>query len=192
VEETSSEKQVDKLAADLEEVFITDGIGNEFDAHIDRKSLSQALDTFSKANKLIQSGEIVELGNEATSQLINTSWRFTGDLSTMFLGEKETITATDYLYVKIAINEGKQLWTFRSAKMNKTFTARILVQDWLVNYQSGYIPPIGPKDTLLATFRYDLYKPHDKRKSSEIRNVKILSIDNIVRGGSEEQYEIPA
>ncbi|MCE1968227.1 hypothetical protein LWT90_21885 [Enterobacter hormaechei] len=110
----------------------------------------------------------------------------------MFLGLKETVVAKDYLYVKIAINEGKQLWTFKSSRMNKTFTARILVKDWIKNYQSGLIPPIGPKDTLLAEFTYDLYKPYDKRKTAEVRNVKIIKIEDIVRGGSDEQFEIPA
>ena len=106
----------------------------------------------------------------------------------MFLGLKETVVVKDYLYVKIAINEGKQLWTFKSSRMNKTFTARILVK----NYQSGLIPPIGPKDTLFAEFSYDLYKPYDKRKTAEVRNVKIIKIEDIVRGGSDEQFEIPA
>ncbi|MDS0082027.1 hypothetical protein RAN94_15175, partial [Enterobacter hormaechei subsp. xiangfangensis] len=95
-------------------------------------------------------------------------------------------------HLKIAINEGKQLWTFKSSRMNKTFTARILVKDWIKNYQSGLIPPIGPKDTLLAEFTYDLYKPYDKRKTAEVRNVKIIKIEDIVRGGSDEQFEIPA
>lgn len=192
VEEINSEEQIDNLAANIEEIFVSDGIGKDIDAHIDRKSLSNVLDTVSKANKLIQNGEKVEIGNAAVSQNINTNWRFSGDLSTMFLGIKETRVVQDYLYVKIAINEGKQLWTFKSAKMNKTFAARILVKDWLSDYQSGLIPPIGPKDTLFATFSYDFYKPYDKRKTVEIRNVKILIIDKIIRGGSDEQYEIPA
>lgn len=189
---TETEEQVDQLAANLEEIFIHDGMGNEIDSHIDRKALSHMLGTVSKANNLIQNNELVEFGTSNYSQKINTKWRFVGDLSTMFLGVKETIIAKDYLFVKIAINEGKQLWTFKSARMNKTFTARILVKDWLKNYQSGLIPPIGPKDTLLAEFSYDLYKPYDKRKIAEVRNVKITKIDDIVRGGSNEQFEISA
>lgn len=191
-DETETEEQVDQLAANLEEALLHDGFGCEIDSHIDRKALSHMLGTVSKANNLIQKDEVVEFGSSVYSQSINTKWRFVGDLSTMFLGVKETITARDYLYVKIAINEGKQLWTFKSAKMNKTFTARILVKDWVKNYQSGLIPPIGPKDTLLTEFSYDLYKPYDKRKTAEIRNVKITKIDYIVRGGSDEQFEIPA
>lgn len=192
VDETESEEQVDIIAANLEESFIADGMGTEIDAHIDRKSLSLVFDTLSKANSLIQDGEKVEFGNSIRSQNINTRWRFVGDLSTMFLGLKKSLVAKDYLSVKIAINEGKQLWTFKSIRMNKTFKARILVKDWIENYQSGHIAPIGPKDTLLASFSYDLYTPYDKRKISEIRNVKILTIEDIIRGGSEEQYEIPA
>lgn len=191
-EETETEEQVDQLAANLEEAFIHDGLGKDIDAHIDRKALSHMLSTVSKANNLIRNDEIVEFGNSTYTQCVNTKWKFVGDLSMMFLGFKETVIAKDYLYVKIAINEGKQLWTFRSSKMNKTFTARILVKDWIKNYQSGLIKPIGPKDTLLTTFSYDLYKPYDKRKIAEIRNVKILTIDDIVRGGSDEQFEIPA
>lgn len=150
------------------------------------------LHALSNANHLIQKDEAVEFGSATSVQCINTKWRFVGDLSTMFLGVKETIFVKDYLYVKIAINEGKQLWTFKSLKMNKTFIARIVVKDWVENYQLGLIPLIGPKDTLLATFSYDLYKPYDKRKTAEVRNVKILSIQDIVRGGTDEQFEIPA
>lgn len=192
VDEIETEDQIDQLAANIEEELIHDQLGNDIDSHIDRKALTHMLGTVSKANNLILKGETVEFGYCDYSQNVNTNWRFTGDLSTMFLGVKETITARDYLYVKIAINEGKQLWTFKSARMNKTFTARILVKDWVQNYQSGLIPPIGPKDTLLTEFNYDLYKPYDKRKNAEIRNVKIIKIENIVRGGSDEQFEIPA
>lgn len=191
-DETETEEQVDQLAANIEETLINDGLGNEIDSHIDRKALSHMLGTVSKANNLILKDEIVEFGGSSYSQNINTKWRFAGDLSTMFLGLKETVVVKDYLYVKIAINEGKQLWTFKSSRMNKTFTARILVKDWIKNYQSGLIPPIGPKDTLLAEFTYDLYKPYDKRKTAEVRNVKIIKIEDIVRGGSDEQFEIPA
>lgn len=191
-DETETEEQIDQLAANIEETFINDGLGNEIDSHIDRKALTHMLGTVSKANNLIQKDEIVEFGSSAYSQNINTKWRFVGDVSNMFLGMKESIIARDYLYVKIAINEGKQLWTFRSARMNKTFTARILVKDWVKKYQSGLIPPIGPKDTLLTEFSYDLYKPYDKRKVAEVRNVKIIKIEDIVRGGSDEQFEIPA
>ncbi len=191
-DEIQTEEQVDQLAANIEETFIHDGLGDDIDAHIDRKSLSHMLGTVSKANNFILKDETVEFGCSTYSQKVNTNWRFTGDLATMFLGMKETINARDYLYVKIAINEGKQLWTFKSARMNKTFAARILVKDWVKEYQSGLIPPIGPKDTLLAEFNYDLYKPYDKRKTAEIRNVKIMKIEDIVRGGSDEQFEIPA
>jgi len=191
-DETESEEQVDQLAATIEEALIHDDLGNDIDSHIDRKDLSHMLYTLSKANHLIQKDETVEFGSAASVQCVNTKWQFVGDLSTMFLGVKETIFAKDYLYVKIAINEGKQLWTFKSLKMNKTFAARIVVKDWVENYQLGLIPPIGPKDTLLATFSYDLYKPYDKRKTTEVRNVKILTIQGIVRGGSDEQFEIPA
>lgn len=192
VEETETEEQVDQIAANIEESLINDGIGNDIDAHIDRKALSHMLGTVSKANSLVQTDEIVEFGGASHAKVINTKWRFSGDLSIMFLGVKESLVARDYLFVKIAINEGKQLWTFKSAKMNKTFTARIVVKDWVKNYQAGLITPIGPKDTLLATYSYDLYKPYDKRKIAEVRNVKILTIDDIVRGGSDEQFEIPA
>ncbi|HDG1697646.1 TPA: hypothetical protein PFE29_004551, partial [Kluyvera ascorbata] len=142
-EETETEEQVDQLAANLEEAFIHDELGKDIDAHIDRKALSHMLSTISRANNLIRNDEIVEFGNSTYTQCVNTKWKFVGDLSMMFLGFKETVTAKDYLYVKIAINEGKQLWTFRSSKMNKTFTARILVKDWVKNYQSGLIKPIG-------------------------------------------------
>ncbi|WP_286964377.1 hypothetical protein [Acinetobacter sp. UBA5984] len=191
-DEVDTEDQIDQLAANLEEELIQDGLGNDIDSHIDRKALTHMLGTVSKANNLILKDETVEFGASNYSQIINTTWRLTGDVSTMFLGVKETVTVRDYLYVKIAINEGKQLWTFKSASMNKTFTARILVKDWIKNYQLGLIPPIGPKDTLLAEFNYDLYKPYDKRKMAEVRNVKITKIDEIVRGGSDEQIEIPA
>ncbi len=83
-DETETEEQVDKLAANIEETLINDGLGNEIDSHIDRKALSHMLGTVSKANNLILKDETVEFGTPSYSQNINTKWRFAGDLSTMF------------------------------------------------------------------------------------------------------------
>lgn len=193
VDETSSEEDVESIAAKLEDTLVSQSKNFDVDPNIDRRNLAFTLAKFSKANQLMQKDESVVFMKEGGLQYstkINTKWRFNGDPSKMFLGLKSSYEFPDKLYVKIPVNEGSQLWTFKSANTHRTFPARIVMKGWVQRYQDGLIPPIGPKDLIEATISYDLYTPYNKSKNPEIRNAKILHIHKIIRNGNDIQYEL--
>ncbi|TBU69676.1 hypothetical protein AB4I13_10375 [Serratia marcescens] len=190
--ETATEEDVDAIASRIQSEINGNGI---VEPEIDRANLSRALNKFSKANSLMKPGEkviIYEDNNSSDYTALNLDWRFTGDLNSMFKGTTQRLECHDILSVKIAVNEGKQLWTFISTSMNRTFTAKIVVPDWIEKYQSGLIPAIGPKDILKVKLTYDLFTPYRKNVSPAITNAKITSIDEIIRNKNDHQYELPS
>ena len=162
------------------------------DPHIDRQGLATVLDKFSHANQKMKSGESVVFHSgdeEGKSCIVNTAWRFTGNPKEMFLGETEYKEFEDRLYVKVTVNEGHSVWTFRSLSLEKTFSARIIHKDWLERYQDGLIAPIGPKDIIEAKISLDFYTPLKGKGQPQIRNAKVISIGDITRY-SGHQYEL--
>ncbi|QXB30045.1 hypothetical protein I6L35_02205 [Aeromonas sp. FDAARGOS 1405] len=193
-ESTESEEQVEQLAAKLESSLAQNIPPQMIDPYIDRQNLSFVLSKFSNANQKIRNGESVTFKNGESNRSeckINTSWRFLGNPREMFQGDTKSHETDDRLYVKISVNEGNSVWSFRSTLLNRSFPARILQKEWLERYQAGLIPAIGPKDIIKARNKYDVYTPTKGHGHPEIRNAKIITIDNIERY-SGHQYEIDA
>lgn len=192
VEVTESEEQVEGLAADLE-TSLAENLPNQIaDPHIDRQGLANVLQKFSIANQKIKDGESVIIKNgekEEHECKLNTSWRFNGNPKEMFQGEVNSQEFDDKLYVKVSVNEGNSVWSFRSLLLDKGFSARITHKDWLERYQDGLVPPIGPKDIIEARVALDIYTPPKGKGQPQIRNAKIISITNITRFNGH-QYEL--
>ncbi len=183
VEHTESESDIELLALKLESKLYENS-ESQLDPYVDRKNLATVLSKLSEANSKLLPNEHVEFtsalnnGNVAT---LNSRWRFTGNPKAMFLGASESYAITDKLYVKIAVNEGHSVWTFKSPIMERSFSARIVNNEWLERYQQGLILPIGPKDMIDADITYDIYKPPSGKGQTEIRNAKIIKINSIIR-----------
>lgn len=192
IQKTESEDQVDQLAAKMESSLVKNLPQQMADPHVDRKNLALVLNKFSDANKKIAAEETVtfsanEIGHEACR--LNTYWRFTGNPEKMFKGNTETKEINDKLYVKVTVNEGHSVWSFKSISLKKSFSARIIDRDWLERYQSGLIQPIGPKDIIEAKIIFDYYTPPKGKGHPSIRNARIISINSITRS-INHQYEI--
>ncbi len=185
VEHTESESDIELLALKLESKLYENS-ESQLDPYVDRKNLATVLSKLSEANSKLLPNEHVEFtsalnnGNVAT---LNSRWRFTGNPKAMFLGASESYAITDKLYVKIAVNEGEghSVWTFKSPIMERSFSARIVNNEWLERYQQGLILPIGPKDMIDADITYDIYKTPSGKGQTEIRNAKIIKINSIIR-----------
>lgn len=192
VEVTESEEQIESLAADIE-TSLAESLPEQIaDPHVDRQGLATVLEKFSTANQKIKDGEsvIFKSGNKEENECkLNTSWRFNGNPKEMFQGETNSQEFDDHLYVKVAVNEGNSVWSFRSLKLDKGFNARITHKDWLDRYQDGLIPPIGPKDLIEAKVTLDIYTPPKGKGQLQIRNAKVINIMNITRFNGH-QYEL--
>lgn len=192
VESTESEEDVESLAVTLESV-LTEGLPQQIaDPSIDRQKLAFVLEKLSIANQKIKSDESVVIASNASKLkpvALNTKWRFFGKPKEMFLGDTKTEEFHDKLYVTISVNEGNSVWSFRSLKLDRRFSGRITHKEWLEKYQNGLIPPIGPKDLIEAKVRLDIYTPPKGKGQPQIRNAKVININNIQRN-SGLQYEL--
>ncbi len=192
VELTESEEDVESLAVSLESVLANDLPQQIADPSIDRQKLAFVLEKLSIANQKIKSDEFVVITSNVSKikpAVLNTKWRFCGKPREMFLGDTKTEEFDDKLYVTIAVNEGNSVWSFRSLKLERRFSGRIIHKEWLERYQNGLIPPIGPKDLIDAKVRLDIYTPPKGKGQSQIRNVKVINVNNIQRH-SGLQYEL--
>jgi hypothetical protein len=131
-ESTESEEQVEQLAAKLESSLAQNIPPQMIDPYIDRQNLSFVLSKFSNANQKIRNGESVTFKNGESNHSecqINTRWRFLGNPREMFQGDTKSHETDDRLYVKISVNEGNSVWSFRSTLLNRSFPARILQKE---------------------------------------------------------------
>ncbi|WP_221885550.1 hypothetical protein [Vreelandella populi] len=190
--ETKSEEQVESIAADIEST-LADNIEDKIaDPYIDRQNLAHVLKGFSSANEKMKPRENViitsgqELGQKCS---LNTSWRFTGNPKNMFRGSTECQEHRDKLSVKVSVNEGNSVWSFRSHSLNKRFCARITHKEWLESYQNGLIQAIGPKDVIEADISYDIYMPPKGKGQPQIRNARVKEVVNVHRDNGH-QYEL--
>ncbi|BBI59681.1 hypothetical protein HSBAA_09870 [Vreelandella sulfidaeris] len=160
--ETKSEEQVESVAVSIEST-LADNIKYKIaDPYIDRQNLAYVLKGFSAANEKINPGEsVIIMSSHQPEQKcnLNTSWRFTGNPKNMFRGSTECQAHRDKLSVKISVNEGNSVWSFRSHSLDRRFCARITHKEWLESYQNGLIQAIGPKDVIEADISYDIYTP---------------------------------
>lgn len=184
MEETSTREQVEDLAKAVEGYLANSVI---ISPHIDRKKFAEVLQSFSSANENVYSGEKLEVtsgsGATGTSSRINTDWRFTGDPKEMFANKVEHFKGELKLTVKVQVNQGAQVWTFTSLKNSITFSAKIMNDTWLDDYQEVRIAPISAKDVITAIVEYDIYDSHSGK---EIKNAKILDVLSISRHKAEQ------
>ena len=190
--ETKSEEQVESVAVSIEST-LADNIKYKIaDPYIDRQNLAYVLKGFSAANEKINPGEsVIIMSSHQPEQKcnLNTSWRFTGNPKNMFRGSTECQAHRDKLSVKISVNEGNSVWSFRSHSLDRRFCARITHKEWLESYQNGLIQAIGPKDVIEADISYDIYTPPKGKGQPQIRNARIKEIVNVHRNNGR-QYEL--
>jgi hypothetical protein len=186
IEDTETEEQVENIATLLEST-LNDNLESPLNyPYVDRQVLSYVLNSFSIANEKVQAGESVLLStsgynNDKTEVNLNTRWRFTGNPKEMFLGTSKKVNTTLKLYATKTVNKGESQWEFKSDKLPKVFTAKILHKEWLEEYQHGLIPAIGVYDVLDVSIAYEIYTPPKGKGNSIIRSAVIKQVIKIER-----------
>lgn len=183
VESTSTEEEVDLLAMQLEAELAKSTIGHMVDPQIDRNAFAHALSKLSEANRKLLPEEkvLTSLSGDDKIIPINTHWRFNANPKDMFLGTIESHNVTDKLYVKAPVNFGKAAWPLMSISTGSSYSARISDQIWLENYQSGLVPPIGPRDVMEAEVSFDVYTPPPGKGKPRIISAKVKKVVEIHR-----------
>lgn len=182
-DETATREQVEELAENLELNMGSAMTGAILTRpHIDRRRFANVLQTFSAANENVFDGESLEIrssyGKRKTSSQINTRWRFTGNPKEMFDGFVRHFKGALQLYVKVQVNQGAQVWTFKGVKNEVVFPAKVIDEKWLDDYQNVRVAPISPKDVLTAEVEYDIF---DNGTGQEIKNARIVKVTEIKR-----------
>lgn len=184
-ETINSEKQVDAIARTVEEKFVGKTSSSlKIEPHISRQGLASVLKQLSDTNMNLTDDEAVKFstfdGVTKHETTLRRDWRFNGEPKEMFLENCRKFVGELRLSVKIAVNEGKAVWTFKRLDNGQTFTAGFEDMDWLTAYQSSKFGGIGAKDIIVARVSFDCY-PDGKGKYSEIKNAKILKVITVER-----------
>lgn len=180
--EEITDNDINRIADELEEKINRD-FNPQMPAIIKPPALASAVKHLSAANSKVNSEEPVSFSNSNSNVIrIDTRQRFTKNSE-----EKETNKThkeTLLLNVISGKNEGNAAWTFRSRALNQKFNAHISDHEWLARYQAQIIPPIGPKDALLAKVEYKIDEIENK-----IIGAKIISINEIRRAEKQSSLK---
>ncbi|RUO38884.1 hypothetical protein CWE15_10280 [Aliidiomarina taiwanensis] len=195
VENISNREQVEKLVEEAEKELNDAAVGF-VDGHypvISREAFAEVLAELSSVNERVVESESVEFINRDASDKtlrLNTDWRFNANVKEMFLAEGHFVRQKMYLTVKIAVNEGDSVWTFRDNKTKSVFKAKVVHEEWLKKYQNSEFSGIGAKDVMVALVEME-YCDGGDGIFSDIKNAKIVHVYEIVRhklnqGGFDE------
>ncbi|NIG44984.1 hypothetical protein F3J31_14310 [Enterobacter sp. Acro-832] len=163
--------------------------------YIDMEQLGKALSDYSALNSKLYTDETasIGIGQPGTSDFsdfktLTKNFVFSGNVVDMFSSEIKHFKRTSKFYVHVPVNKGNNVWRLEELTTENHFAARVVNSDWLENYQSGFIDPIGPKDLIEAIIEYDevVAKISDRKSRRQIRNAKILEVLNINRNRGEQ------
>lgn len=173
-----TDQDINRIADDLEEK-INREFKPQMPAIIKPPALASAIKHLSTANSKVHPDEPVSFSNSNSNVIrIDTRQRFIRESAE----KEEDKIQREILLLNVISgkNEGNAAWTFRSRSLNQKFNAHISDIEWLSRYQAQIIPPIGPKDALLAKVEYKIDEVENK-----IIGAKIISINEIRRAENQ-------
>ncbi|HDJ1438982.1 TPA: hypothetical protein PPN70_001397 [Serratia rubidaea] len=163
--------------------------------HIDMEQLGKVLSDYSILNAKLYTDETasIGIGQPGTSDFsefkpLTKKFVFSGNVVDMFSNEVKHYKRSSKFYVHVPVNKGSNVWRLEELSTENNFAARVVNNDWLERYQSGFIDPIGPKDLIEAVIEYDevVTKISNKKSRKQIRNAKILEVVDIIRNRGEQ------
>lgn len=162
---------------------------------LDRTKLMKACVKCSEANSKVAPDESVtieshseEFGSQRST--VKNDWRFTGNVRVLFQDQRKTYNnKTLHLLVKKPVNKGKDKWGVHCYDLKMDFYTAMGDSNWLENYQSGAVPPIGPNDVLQALVDYTVTIPAKKPETFTVTSAKVTEVIDVKRN-SRQQHEL--
>lgn len=194
--EVSERKDLDEIASNLSESIAKDeNHPLKIEPHIDIEHLGKVLFDYSILNSKLHAGERSFISKGPMNDDVFSDYK---ELSTKFtfVGSVEDVLSLDIkhhrrvskFYVNVTVNKGATVWKLEELDTKNTFSAKIMDNDWLQEYQSGLIGPIGPKDVMVALVEYDeaLATVNSRTKKKNFKNAKILEVVKIINVGGQQ------
>ncbi len=165
---------------------------------LDIEQLGKVLSEYSELSLKLYSDESASIGKGQPGEVklenfktLNKNFTFNDNVIDMFTSEVKHHKRKSKFYVHVPVNKGHMVWRLEELTTENRFTAKVVNSDWLDNYQSGLIDPIGPKDLMEAVIEYDevIYKDRRKKNIPKIKNAKVIEIINIARSkGKQDDF----
>ncbi|NIC26382.1 hypothetical protein [Serratia plymuthica] len=130
--------------------------------YIDMEQLGKSLSDYSALNSKLYPDETASIGigqpgysDFSEFKTLTKNFVFSGNIVDMFSSELKHHKRSSRFYVHVPVNKGDNVWRLEELYTENHFAARVVNNDWLDRYQSGFIDPIGPKDLIEAIIEYD-------------------------------------
>lgn len=162
---------------------------------LDRTKLMKACVKCSEANSKVAPDETVTITSQSDefgsqSSTVKNDWRFTGDVRVLF--QDQRITRSDqvlHFLVKKPVNRGNDKWGVHCYDLKMDFYTTLGDSNWLEDYQSGAVPPIGPNDVLQALVNYTVTIPAKKPETFRVTRAEVTEVIDVKRN-SRQQHEL--
>lgn len=192
-------EDLDAASSILSESIVKNADQNiQIEPCIDLKQLGKVLSEYSDLNLKLYSDESASIGkgypgeiNLENFKTLNRNFVFNDNVIDMFNSEVKHHKRKSKFYVHVPVNKGHTVWRLEELVTENKFTAKVVNSNWLEDYQSGRIDPIGPKDLMEAIVEYDevIYKDSRRKNLLKIKNAKVIEIINIVRSrGKQDDF----
>lgn len=172
----------------------TAGGALKVEPYLDLKMLADIVDDLSTMDLKLRNGEFACLGRGIPGYKENTEFKkitrnITISDNVVELVSKKTSHHKNKgnYYVNVPVNKGSNVWWIEDTTTGIKFSARVVDEEWLSNYQSGLLGAIGPKDTIEAIIEFDLViNQNVKVPKPSYKNVRIIEVFNIFRNHGEQ------
>lgn len=189
--EISSRDDIEIIANNMSDTIMGNDINEmKLEPVIDIEKLGKSLSDLSVLNSKLKNDECTYIGLENINgnnffnyKKMNKNFTFTGDVDEVLSTKKRHHKRNSKFYVNVPVNKGDTTWKLEEIETKNTFSAKIIDNDWLKQYQGGLIDPIGPNDLMEAVIEYtEVYMENSsKNKKSKIKDVKIIEVMSVVR-----------
>jgi hypothetical protein len=155
--EISEPKQVRELADNISKHIMESGqITDGSIPYVDPVLLAEVLTSISEGNKLLFTGESVEINNNGNVIPINTKFRSNVPASKMSEAESNHYRGNDTIKVVRPCNFGDSQWDIKSTITGDSYKVKFHKScNWLKRYQNGEFPSITAKHTLSILVEYN-------------------------------------
>lgn len=162
--------------------------------YFDQKMLANIVDDLSSLDMKLQKGECAYLGRGTPGYSENTELTkitrniiITDNVVELVSKKISHHKTKGKYYVNVPVNKGSNVWWIEDTTSGVKFSARVVDEEWLSNYQSGILGAIGPKDTIEAIIEFDLViNQNVKAAKPSYKNVKIIEVFDIYRNHGDQ------
>lgn len=191
IPEVSTRNDIESISNVISESIIGNSKeGIKVEPCLDLELLGKTLSDYSVLNSRLHENESTFIGKGVVGsddfsnfKELNNKFTFNGNVEDILSKRIKHHKRASKFHVNVPVNKGDNIWRLEELITDNLFSAKVANSDWLDDYQSGLISPIGPNDLMEAIIEYDEVIPLKGKKSTKnkYKNAKIIEVISIVR-----------